>query len=235
MIIELVALPANKVRGIYTVGGVPNQMPERTRFLHPEAAISFLHDLADQVTVSDVLRSAESSLEAVRSGRGAQPPGYSAHNFGLAIDLDLDATMLQLGVRRKAELDAFMESHGWFCHRRDHLLKSEAWHYNFLRVGTVVGAKFKATSGWVEARIVELYGPQLAPNDRMCQEMLRSARLYSGEIDGVLGRLSQESTRVFQRAWNLKPSGVLDKRTRRTLAFVTAGKLVKRIDERAAA
>lgn len=220
----LSTVPADTV-GIYTINGVPNRMPARSLFLAPEAAASFRTKLHQFVVISDALRSAESSLNAVKRGRGAQPPGYSAHNYGLAIDLSTTATRRRGSIKSKAVLDEIMEAHGWFCHRRDHLLEHESWHYNFLGVGYKVSPKQRTTSPDVEALMLQRYGADLAPNDTECQVMLKELRMYSGAIDGDIGPLSREAISAFQRAWaspKLHTTGKLDDRTRRTLAFVTA-------------
>lgn len=224
MRLVLSSIPADTV-GIYTINGAPNRMPSRALFLAPEAAASFRAKLYPFVVISDALRSADSSLNAVKRGRGAQPPGYSAHNYGLAVDLSTTATMRRGGIRTKAVLDDLMESHGWFCHRRDHLLEHESWHYNFLGVGYKVSPKQRTTSPDVEALILQRYGADLAPSDTECQVMLKALRMYSGAIDGDIGPLSREAISIFQRAWaspKLHTTGKLDDRTRRTLAFVTA-------------
>jgi hypothetical protein len=221
--LRLTPLAADLVVGIYRCDGEDARMPARTRFLHPDAARAYA-SIASWAVVSDMLRSPESSLEAVRRGRGAAAPGYSAHNFGFAIDLDLPASCRNLGVERgkgpKAELDAEMESIGWFCHRRDHKLESEAWHYNYLGVGTVIAPRFRSSAGFVESRIQALYGDLLEPDDSDCQAALGRLRMYHGAIDGDVGPLTREATRVFQRAWELRDTGVLDARTRRTMALV---------------
>jgi hypothetical protein len=224
MKLKLKALPPT-VRGIYEVGGVAGRMPARTLFLEPAAADSFIRDLLPLVIVSDVLRSPESSLAAVRRRCGAQAPGFSAHNYGWAIDIDTKPTMAAGGYKSKAALDEAMEARGWFCHRRDHALDSESWHYNHLGVGYVVSAKQRSTAPDVEALIVARYGADMAPSDAECQAMLASLRMYSGAVDGIAGDLTREAVRVFQRAWASKrvtETGKLDANTRRTLALVTA-------------
>lgn len=234
--LTLALVPVPPCLGIYDVAGVAHKsMPARMRYLHPDAARAFA-EISAWAVVSDMYRSPESSLRAVREGRGAQPPGYSAHNFGLAIDIDIAATakrlasvrqsdgtyadLLPAGAVDKAGLDRVMESHGWWCHRRDHVVASEAWHYNFLGVGAKVAGAL--TSDEVEARIVALYGPGLSPGDRECQRLLGALKLYGGEADGDLGPLTREAARAFERAWGLNVDGVLDAKTRRTLAYVAA-------------
>lgn len=230
LVLDLVQLPASIVTGIY--GKTKDQMPDRMRWLHPAAAEAFTA-ISPWAVVSDMYRSATSSLQAVREGRGAQRPGFSAHGFGLAVDLDISASMKRLGVRKKGELDEAMREWGWYCHRVDGLMGHEAWHNNHIRIGEVVSRKVKSTAGYIEQKIVAMYGPQLAPDDAEAQRMLKMLGLYDGPIDGDIGPLSREATRVFQRAWELGETGKLDPRTRRTLAFVTAvdrsGNLISKV------
>lgn len=228
MILRLAKLPAT-VRGVYTVDGTPGRMPERCLYLSPDAAQSFAGELMHVVTVSDMFRSADSSLNAVRRNRGALPPGFSGHNYGFSIDLDIKATMQDWGCSAKYDLDARMEQAGWFCHRRDGRMASEAWHYNFLGVGETISNKVKTTSGYLEALVQRTYGQQFNLGFLESQTALQSLRMYSGALDGLAGPLTREAVRTFQRAYassRIKETGKLDAATRRTLAFVTAGREV---------
>lgn len=237
LILDLARLPQNRVVGIYTIHGVKNRMPERALFLHPTAADCFLKPpvtprqdaLVDLVVVSDIFRSPESSLEAVRAGRGAAAPGYSGHNYGLSIDLDVAASMRRSKCKTKAELDTMMVAAGFYCHRRDHKitpLKGESHHYNFLGIGTVIAPRFTTTSGYLEAAIQKMYGEDLVLDARDAQAALKRLKLYSGEVDGLFGRLSKEALRAFQRTWRLPDTGLLDKKTQRTLAYVACERRV---------
>ena len=81
MKLELEKLRPEDVIGIYTIKGVSNRMPDSALYLHPEAAKSWTDNLfAETLVISDMLRTAESSLRARASGRGAQRPAYSGHN-----------------------------------------------------------------------------------------------------------------------------------------------------------
>jgi hypothetical protein len=229
--IRLEQLLTSRVTGIYTVNGVPGRLPDRMRLLHPDAARMF-RAIEDWVVVSDMFRSPESSLAAVRAKRGAQPPGFSAHNYGLAIDLDLDASAKRLAALvkcktiSKSDLDEAMASAGWFCHRLDEhdFDDFEAWHFQGLSIHARPAGN--RSSDEVEARILELYGRDLAPEDRECQASLRQLGMYHGALDGDIGPLTREATRAFQRAWGVVETGKLDARTRRTLAYVSCGRTV---------
>lgn len=231
MILALKSLPSDRVTGIYTIGGVANRMPVRALFLHPVVADAFLNDLADHITVSDMLRTAESSLHAVQSGRGAQPPGYSGHNYGFSIDIEVSEAIDDLGFRHKSELDTWMQLRGWYCHRRDGQRAHEEWHYNYLRLAEQLGLGAIVPHGTITSDELELliqrtYGALLVPSDTECQRLLRKLRLYGGEVDGIIGPLTRKATEVFQRGWGLHVDGVLGPRTRRTLAFVAADRVV---------
>lgn len=124
MDIELVRV---KARSIYPKGkGGP--MPKRLAWLHPAAAVAFAKIYA-YVVVSDMFRSPESSLKALKNGRGAAAPGKSSHNYGRAIDIDVKAAMTALGFTHKLQLDSWMADHGWYCWRNDGKLEKESWHY----------------------------------------------------------------------------------------------------------
>jgi hypothetical protein len=216
-------------------------MPERARFLHPLAASSYINHLHPQgVAVSDMFRSAESSLHAVQTGRGAMPPGYSAHNYGAAIDIRVDDVMKRLrdkgwAVKTKKDLDAWMAERGWFCHRTDSARGPEDWHYNALFLLKDLGftdkpvvvdpKKFTSTAGWVEELLKKMYRDQFVPDDKDVQVLLKKLGMYSGAVDGVVGPQTKAALGAFQRAWEPeKAAAKLDDRTRRTLAFVAAEK-----------
>ncbi len=223
--LNLVALPADQVTGIYTVKGRIAQLPDRMRYLHPSAAQMY-PAIQDWAVCSDMFRSPESSLAARRSGRGAMPPGYSAHNYGLAIDLDLLASAKNLArmVKRpkltKREFDEALAAAGWFCHILEpHEWGAfEAWHYNAL--GIHAQPQGRRSSDDVEDAIVALYGKQLDPDIIECQAALQTLGLYHGELDGSPRELTREATRAFQRAWGIAETSRLDQRTKRTLAYV---------------
>lgn len=229
----LKALSVNEVIGIYDVDGdhVSHEMPARLRFLAPDAAAAWRKDMHDKVVISDMFRSPESSKRAVAEGRGAQPPSFSAHNYGLAVDLDIDDTMTHIGVKKKVDLDMWMRERGWYCHRVDHKMGHEAWHYNFLGDPLlVISPKVKSTAGYIEQEIRKRYASfWMNASSMHCQELLRQLKLYGGEIDGKIGPLSRQAIMAFQRTWDLLNlndtygvvQGHLDTTTVRCLTYVT--------------
>ncbi len=226
MCLRLRKLPAT-ILGIYGPG--KNILPERMRYLEPEAAASYLglEATSHRLRVSDMWRSADSSLSASLEKRGVQRPAFSGHNFGLSIDLDVRDCMDRLHMSKRA-LDDFMASQGWYCHRKDHVLDAESWHFNFLGVGEegqrylTKSARAQSTAPALEAKIQELYGADLDLSALQVQAALRRAHLYTGDLDGIPGPMSRRALLSFQRAWDLPATGVADSVTQRTLAFVTA-------------
>jgi hypothetical protein len=223
--LDLKALPSNRVRGSYVINRIPGKLPLRSLFLHPLAADSFLADLADAVSVTDMFRSAEVTMMAIAAGRGTRLPGYSGHNFGFSIDIDLDVTLRERRLE-KAAFDSWMAARGWHCERRDGTRGLDDHHYDFLALGEQLGlAPMSDPIRDLETLIVRVYGEALAPDPEESQRQLKKLRHYGGVVDGEIGPVTTEAIRIFQRAWQLDRDaqttlGTLDARTRRTLAFV---------------
>lgn len=222
--LSLVRVP--NVLGIY--GASKDQFPARMSLLHPEAAAGFValqQQLGARIRVSDMFRTAEQSMQAREEKSGVQPPGFSLHNYGIAIDIDVDAALKGLKLS-KSQLDERMKAHGWYCHRKDGKRGMEDWHYNHLGAdaATLLKASERSTntSAAGDARITALYGDQLTLDAKEVQECLAHLKLYSGEVDGIHGPRTKQSIMAFQRAWRLQPSGQVDARTERTLAYVSA-------------
>jgi hypothetical protein len=155
-------------------------------------------------------------------------PGFSGHNFGWSIDLDVGAC-LKAGGLRYPELLELVGDEGWFCHRRDGDPNAiEHWHINYL--GQNGGAYLKLATladrtTWddpVEARIVERYGASFLYDTAELQSKLAKLWLYRGELDGEPGPLTREAVGAFQRAWGLPDDGLAGVRTKRVLAVVSA-------------
>jgi hypothetical protein len=210
-------------------------VPRRARFLHPEVADALLNLEKDTggLVYTDVYRSPDGSLAACTTKRGCQPPAFSPHNYGLAVDVDLGSVLRKLHTSYASFVD-LMAAHGWYCHRRD--LDGgamEAWHFNYL------GAKAKDYlkladptdhNTWaapVEKRIQEFYGKYFDYDSTTAQMYLQQLRFYHGDVDGLLGPMSREAIRAFQRAWVYfshpdQVTGLLDGRTKRVLAVVSS-------------
>lgn len=213
------------VTGIY--GPKKDTLPARMRYLAPPAASAF-KGIANVVVLSDMFRSAESSLRARKERRGAQRPGYSGHNYGFSIDLAVTRSMRVQGLKSKAQLDEFMAHHGWYCHRRDHRRKFEEWHYNYFGSAyrQYVRPGDTRTSAGLERMITAWYGAWWQKMEaKDAQRALQRLGLYDGDLDGKFGPLSKTALEVFQRAWRLPVNSNLNVMTRRTLAYVSADRI----------
>lgn len=234
MIIRLVEMPA-------TLHGPDDsdykgQVPRRMRYLAPDVGpkLMELEKGTGGYVYTDVWRSADSSLAARRVKRGVQRPGYSPHNYGLAVDLDLYAIMKKFRVHY-TDIAEVMKAHGWYCHRRDGLGpdESEAWHFNYLGsdaqryLQSCDIARAVTWSNAVETRIMERYGNDFSLSPAQIQGLLASLKIYNGELDGnTHTALCREAVMAFQRAWDLDVDGDPGIMTQRTLAFVTADRQV---------
>jgi hypothetical protein len=213
MILRLSELPA--LLGPTEYGG---KVPARFLYLAPDAAASLL-DLdrkAGGLIYTDLFRDAHGQLIAHRAKPDStQPVGWSAHGYGLSIDLDLSATQIRLKLTY-VELVELMGSAGWCCHRRDlDSSGSESWHWNYLGPNA---ARYLAAAQpvmdhrtWshpVEMRIQERYGQDF--------------RLSALDIQAALEALKLHAVRDFQAAWGLTVDGVAGPKTQRTLSYVSA-------------
>jgi len=224
MKISLIEL-APTLRGIYRdkMSGRDDFMPTRLRRLAPEVAEAFSRaDQGGALVVSDMYRSPDGSLEAIRTRRGALRPSKSLHNYGLAIDVDVTQVMARLKLRDKAELDRYMAGFGFVCCRLDHKRDFEEWHYSYLPgFDFARGGSLSTDEG--EAEIQRRYKADwdaLAGNVAAEQLALQELRLYSGAIDGDAGPRTARARDAFCRAWEL--AGPADPLYYRTLALVTA-------------
>lgn len=213
----------NNVFGIY--GKNKDEFPKRAAKMHMDAGYKLMtNGLLNYIVVSDMLRSPESSLSAVKRGKGALPPGRSAHNFGLAIDIDIKRTMINAALKTKKDLDAFMADCDFICHRTDGKMESEAWHYNY--IPSLLVTEFKSRgivrpSAMVEEYIRALYSSSWAEYDTAkFQIALRTMGYYSGEIDGDYGPLTRQGLNAFQRAWMKRESATIDDSDRRLMYVV---------------
>lgn len=219
----LSGLALDDVVGIY--GPRKVTLPDRMRFLHPQAAWAYLEHLTDYVVCSDMFRSPEASMQAVAEGRGALPPSYSGHNYGFSIDIAVDRVMKNLGLKKKVELDRWMVEKGWYCFWRDGRRGKEDWHYNFFtpaEAARFIERRETSTRAALERKIKAVYGGHFKLTAIAAQGALAKLRLYNGALDGVFGNLSKQALMAFQRTWRLRATAELDPNTMRLLAYCTA-------------
>ncbi len=231
LVLQLAKVPSGAVRGIY---GANHVMPERALYVHPSAYAALI-SIAPRVVCSDIFRSPESSLEAMQRKVGVQPPGYSHHNYGGAVDLAVRESMERGGFRTKVALDAFMLSAGFPPFNvRLGATGAESWHFS--HIPGWVGPGGRNTAPSAEAWIQIQYGAAFVAfrdDIRAIQAALAKLGHYHGRIDGDWGPQSRTSLGMFQRALKVASyarvkgvadfsEGVADKVTCRVLAYCTA-------------
>lgn len=202
--------------------------PARLKFLAPEAADALLALEKDSggFTYTDFWRDPVGSLLAKRSRKTSQLPGYSAHGFGLALDIDL--SVLDEKKISYEDLLYFMKKRGWVCHRRDgDYTLPEAEHFNFLghlSERYLIACTLDPTT-WqkaAEERIFEKYGQDFQLTVPQVQEKLALLGLYRGAFSGQVDLYTREAILAFQRTWDLTENGLPDSVLCRVLAVVTA-------------
>jgi hypothetical protein len=180
-----------------------------------------------------------SSLLARRTRRASQLPGYSAHNFGIGIDLDVKAILDEKKIRYE-DLLYLLKKRGWICHRRDgDAYAPEAEHFNFLG-DTPNEYLFRCTMDpitWdnpAEERIFERHKADLQLTTYQAQIKLARIGFYAGEPDGKNDLYTREAVMAFQRAWDLIENGSVDPTTSRVIAFVTSERELRALPKVAA-
>lgn len=208
---------------------LPNVKGEvRQPLLAPEAALALVavEKDTDGLVYTDMWREPVASLLARRTRRGSQLPGYSSHNYGLAVDLNVKSILIQKKIRYE-DLLWIMKKRGWFCHRRDGQGDMpESDHFTFLgeKSEKYLAKCSQDPTTWqtpAEIRIWELYS-----NDFQLTTEEVSVRLvkmgFLSEPTKKRDIYMREAILAFQRAWDLTETGSPDMTLCRVLSFVTA-------------
>ena len=198
-------------------------LPDRMRRLDPEAHESF-RIVSKNVIVSAIYRSPEASLVALDQKVGITQPGEDGHNYGLSVDIAVRETLSIDKFRSKKRLDEWLLEQGWYCHRRDTRFRKGYWIYHYLGLagGGFLEPDERYTQPALERKLRSLYSQDWDLSSADAQRALAALRLYGGQIDGVFGDLSTKAAGCFQAAWGLTADGIVDARTCRLLALVTA-------------
>lgn len=201
----------------------------RLPYLAPDAAQALIaiEKDTDGLVYTDMWRDPTSSLLNRRTRKTSQLPGYSAHNFGLAVDLDVKTILDEKKIRYE-DLLRIMQRRGWYCHRRDGQENApESDHFTYLgdlQEKYLIRCTMDPVT-WdnaAELRIWERFGKDFQIELRNVQLLLTKLRFYTGLVNGMKDMYTREAILAFQRAWDLVQSGQADVQTCRVLAFVTA-------------
>jgi hypothetical protein len=203
--------------------------PAKKKYLAPSAAASLklVEKESGGLVYSDVWQDSVAVLIASRISQNGPRPGYSSHQFGLGVDLDLTASLDRLKISYP-ELLKLLEKNFWYCYRRDgepSLCGSEhfdyfgekAWRYVF--IATNDHRKWNRAA---EERIYELYGDDFKLSVSQVQSGLSELGIYALPVSGELDAYTREALMVFQRAWKLPEDGTANMSTCRVLSVLTA-------------
>jgi hypothetical protein len=215
------------------------RLPSRMKYVHPNVLPCLKRILVDScglLRLSSMYRDPIASLmayveyQAGRKSGGVQRPGWSGHNYGISIDVDLEGTLTAfkhanlVGAMRLpiiyGELLTWMEERGWVCHRRDGRMGTECWHFNCWGEGLLPPHGAAGVGRWID----EHHSDDFELDEIEAQQSLQKLGLYHGPLDGDWGPLSTAALMVFERTYELPPDGRLDAIVGRTLAIASATK-----------
>ncbi len=171
---------------------------------------------------SDIYRSPASSAEAYARKTGVAKPGYSGHNYGISVDLAVDATLKRYKWTYP-QLVNVMINNDWTPFQgkksdNQYIRGKEDWHFNYAgQFGQDLHGS-AVVEGWIRDNI------QFDMDIQSIQAMLAKLKFYHGDADGKIGPLSTEAIKKFQQAWLPKTFGVsgkLDELTIRTINIVS--------------
>ena len=201
----------------------------RMKFLAPDAtaALVAVEKDTDGLDYTDMWRDPTSCLVARRKKKTSQLPGFSAHNFGLAVDLDVKKILDSKKIHYE-DLLHIMKKRGWICHRRDgDGERPDSCHFAYL--GDDPNLYLSRCNldpiTWhnaAEQRILERFGSHFQMSIKEIQHRLSELRFYSGPFTGQVDVYTREAIFAFQRAWDLVANGHIDNTLCRALAFITA-------------
>lgn len=231
MKLYLSELDQSEVTGSY--GPKRDRLAARMVFLHPDAAKSFLEmNSIKTIKCSDMYRTFEASRKA-HANKGAARAGYSGHNFGFSIDIDTRWVIKTNNFANKVELDAWMETYGWYCHNPPGETRPrESWHFNYFGDEAAKYLKERTANRrtWskpLEKKVTDVYGFWWHKATIVdVQDALFSLNMYKDDPSGVEDAYHREAVTKFQKLWNLSPDGIAGTKTVRTLMCVTSERII---------
>ncbi len=200
----------------------------RRPFLAQDAAVSLasLETDTDGLIYVDMWRDAVDSLLARRM-KGRSSVGYSPHNFGMAVDIDVQTILNQKKIKYE-DLLWLMKRRGWYCFRRDGVdNQTGSGHFNFLgdNAEKYLSKSNQDPTSWqtvAEFRLWERYGNDFQLDTKEVQIKLAKLGMYTGSFTGQCDLYTREAILAFQRAWDLSQTGSPDMTLCRAISFVTA-------------
>lgn len=209
---------------------IPNLKGDiRRPFLSHEAALAIqtIEKDTDGLIYKDMWRDAVATMAARRIRKSGQIPGYSPHNYGLSVDLDVEALLEQKKIRYE-DLLWLMKKRGWYCFRRDGVEGQTGYdHFDYLGESAdyYLSKCNQDPATWgnaIEIKIWEFYGQNFQASTKEVQLQLSKIGFFKEPFTEHRDMYTREAIMAFQRAWDLIQSGSPDMTLCRVLAFVTA-------------
>lgn len=208
---------------------IPNVKGDAKRtFLASDAAIALaaIQNDTDGLIYSEMWRDSVDSLLARRL-KGGPLVSYSAHNYGLAVNLNVKTILEQKKITYE-DLLWLMKRRGWYCFRRDKIPDQPgSEHFNFLgdQAEKYLAKSTQDPTTWSvvpELRIWARHGQDFQMETSEVQIKLAKLGLFTKPFTGQRDLYTREAILAFQRTWDLTQTGSPDLTLCRTLAFVTA-------------
>lgn len=179
---------------------------------------------------TDIYRSPASSAEAYARKTGVAEPGLSGHNYGISVDVAIDASLKRHAIDYNTLCNT-MIAFGWTPYQGItstgmYSRGKEDWHFNFVGDFTStpindVKPGAQQVTKWINSNYV------FESDVTVIQTLLTKLKFYQGAIDGQVGPLTSEAIKKFKRAWmppkllSLGVNGKLDDRTIRLINIVS--------------
>lgn len=202
----------------------------RNPYLAQDAAeaLLLLERDTNGLTYTDLWLDPISYLVQKRLKKEFQLISYNPHNYGLALDLDVETTLKQKKIKYD-DLIWLMEKRGWFCHRRDkqenlpgseHFIYLGEYHSKYLEKCSYDPTTWNTSS---EVRIWERFSQDfISVTIKIAETRLAQIGLFYGTKSGQKDLYLRESILAFQRTWDLPQTGTIDITFCRALTLVTA-------------
>ena len=218
----------------FTYGKIPSRMmylrdiPERN-MLESYTAWQRLKQVQEYkpLIYTDIYRSPASSAEAYARKVGVAKPGYSGHNYGISVDVAVEASMRRHKITY-TQLCNIMIVYGWTPYQgkvSSYKRGKEDWHFNFIGEWSYSANdnnnKVKPGADQVNTWILQNY--HFEDDMKYIQVCLKKLKFYQGEIDGLKGPLTSNGIKKFQQAWfpkTLPTTGKLDNLTVRLVNII---------------
>jgi hypothetical protein len=198
--------------------------------LAQDAALSLasIQTYTDGLIYTDMWRDGiDTLLTRTNRNKSGNSIGYSPHNFGISVDLDVPTILDQKKILYE-DIIWLMKRKGWYCFRRDGSQNQVgSGHFDFLgdEAEKYLAKSSQDPATWstvAEMRIWERHSQSFNIGTKEVQEMLAKLGFYHGPFTGQRDFYTREAILAFQRAWDLVQTGSPDMVLCRALAFISA-------------